>query len=310
MAKFVKWVEAGPDELLEDVAVRSLDSRLQPVMHYVPLAAKHPERDVENVHQMRVWARRATAAMSLYKELLPKRRRKWINAQLKAIRRAANDARDDDVFLQRLADDTQHAAAVRPLLDKVRSHRQESQRPIVAIWKELFELNRFPRRCVKLLRKVRLRDAAADAGPLRFGPWAARRIQPALDAFFAAAGADLSDVNALHRFRIAGKKLRYAVELLAPAFDESLRTQAYPAMQNLQERLGKINDVASAQARLKRWLEQANGSEHATYLQEMLSQEQQRLEQLRTEFLAWWNVGREAELRQLLTLHPLTPAVE
>ena len=124
MAKFVKWVEAGPDELLEDVAVRSLDSRLQPVMHYVPLAAKHPERDVENVHQMRVWARRATAAMSLYKELLPKRRRKWINAQLKAIRRAANDARDDDVFLQRLADDTQHAAAVRPLLDKVRSHRE------------------------------------------------------------------------------------------------------------------------------------------------------------------------------------------
>ena len=308
MAKFVKWVEAGVDELLEDVAVRSLDSRLQPVMHYVPLAAKHPERDIENVHQMRVWARRATAAISLYKELLPKRRRKWINSQLKAIRRAANDARDDDVFLQRLAEDTEHAAVAKPLLDKVRRHRQDSQRPIVELWKDLFELGRFPRRCVKLLRKVSLRGEAADAGPVRFGPWAVRHIQPMMDSFFAAAGADLSDVGAMHRFRIAGKKLRYAVELLAPAFGESLRTQAYPAMQDLQERLGKINDLAAAQARLKRWLEQAKGSEQAAYLQEMLSQEQQRLEERRSEFLTWWNAGREAELRQLLALQPLISA--
>jgi CHAD domain-containing protein len=79
-------------------------------------------------------------------------------------------------------------------------------------------------------------------------------------------------------------------------------------MQNLQERLGKINDLAAAQARLKRWLEQAKGSEQAAYLQEMLSQEQQRLEERRSEFLTWWNVGREAELRQLLTLQPLIPA--
>ena len=307
MAKFVKWVEAGSDEWLEDVAVRSLDSRLQPVMHYVPLAAKHPERDIENVHQMRVWARRAAAAMSLYEELLPKRRRKWINSQLKAIRRAANDARDDDVFLQRLAGDTEHAAAARPLLDKVQRHRQDSQRSIVELWEDLFELDRFPRRCAKMLRQVRLRGEAADAGPVRFGPWAASRIRPVMDAFFAAAGTDLSDLGAMHRFRIAGKKQRYAIELLAPASGESLRTQAYPALQNLQERLGKINDLASAQARLKRWLEQANGSQQAAYLQEMLIQEQRRLEERRSEFLAWWNARRKTELRRLLTLQPLNP---
>ena len=309
MAKFVKWVDAGADELLEDVAVRSLDSRLQPVMHYVPLAAKCPEGDIEHVHQMRVWARRATAAVSLYEELLPKRRRKWINSALKAIRRAANDARDDDVFAQRLAEDAHQAAAAR-LLGKVRHHRQDSQRPIVELWKDLFGLGRFPRRCAKLLRKVRLRGEAADAGPVRFGPWAACQIRPLIDSFFAAAAADLSDVNAMHRFRIAGKKLRYAMELLAPAFDESLRTPAYLTIQDLQERLGKINDLASARARLKRWLEQANGSEQAAYLREMLSQEQRRLEKERSEFLAWWNGGREAELRRLLTLRPLNPADE
>lgn len=308
MAKFVKWVEAGADELLEDVAVRSLDSRLQPVMHYVPLAAKHPERDIENVHQMRVWARRAAAAMSLYAELLPKRRRKWLNGQLKAIRRAANDARDDDVFLARLAEDTAHAAVAKPLLEKVRRHRQDSQRPIVDLWKELFELGRFPRRCAKLLRKVRLRGEVANAGPVTFRPWAESRIRPVIESFFTAAAADLSDVDAMHRFRIAGKKLRYAIELLAPAFGESLRTQAYPALQNMQDRLGEINDRAAAATRLKRWLEQAGGSQQAAYLQEMLRQEQLRLEERRNEFLAWWNVRREAELQPLLTLQSVAQA--
>ncbi len=168
MAKFMKWMEAGPDELLEDVAVRSLDSRLQSVMHYVPLAAKHPEQDVEYVHQMRVWARRASAALSLYEVLLPKRRRKWINAQLKRIRRAANDARDDDVFAQRLAGDQQQAAAAH-LLDQVRKHRRESQRPIVAVWQELFEHGRFPRRAAKLLRQSPLarRSGGRRPGPVR-----------------------------------------------------------------------------------------------------------------------------------------------
>ncbi len=183
----------------------------------------------------------------------------------------------------------------------MRQHRQESQQPIVEIWKELFQLGRFPRRCAKLLRKVRLRGEAAGSAPVRFGAWAAHRIQPASDSFFAASAADLSDVNAMHRFRIAGKKLRYVIELLAPAFSENLRTQAYPAIQDLQERLGKINDLAAAQARLKRWLEHGDGAEEAAYLREMLAEEQRRLEQRRAEFLAWWNGGREAELRQRLT---------
>jgi CHAD domain-containing protein len=300
MAKFIKWVEAVSDEMLEDVAVRSLDSRLQPLLHFVPLAAKHPEQDVEYVHQMRVWARRAAAAVSLYEPLLPKRRRKWMNAQLKRIRRAANDARDSDVFAQRLAADKKQPPAAH-LLAHVRIHRREAQQPIVAVWKELFEHGRFPRRAAKLLRKVRLRDEPAAIEPIRFGPWAKERIQPVLEQFFTTAAADMSRVEALHQFRIAGKKLRYAIELLAPAFAESLRTQAYPFIQDLQEKLGKINDLATAETRLKRWLEHAADAGETAYLQELLNQEQRCLEERSNEFLAWWNGGREADLRRLLT---------
>ena len=177
------------------------------------------------------------------------------------------------------------------------------------LWKDLFEHGRFPRRSAKLLRKVRLRGEAADAGSVRFGPWAVPRSSRCWTSSSPRPpGPTDPDVDAMHRFRIAGKKLRYAVELLAPAFGEALRTQAYPAIQELQERTRQDQRLASAQARLKRWLEQAEGSEEAAYLQDMLNQEQQRLEERRSEFLAWWNGGRQAELRQLLALQPLISA--
>jgi CHAD domain-containing protein len=264
------------------------------------LAAKHPEQDVEYVHQMRVWARRASAAVSLYESLLPRRRRKWISAQLKWIRRAANDARDSDVFALRLAADQRQPAAAH-LLHQVLKHRCESQQPIVEVWKELFEHGRFPRRAAKLLRKVGLRDEATVPGSVRFGPWAQSQIQPVLNQFFAAAAGDMTQVEAMHRFRIAGKKLRYAIELLSPAFAEGLRGQAYLLIQELQDKLGKINDLASARVRMKHWLEHAEGAGETAYLQHILDQEQCHLEERRSEFLDWWTGGRQADLRQLLT---------
>ena len=259
MAKFIKWMEASPDELLEDVAVRSLDSRLQPVMHFVPLAAKHPEQDVEYVHQMRVWARRASAAVSLYETLLPKRRRKWINAQLKWIRRAANDARDSDVFALRLAGD-QPQSARRTCWTRSASTAASLSGRSSKCGRSCSNTGGFNGEPLSCCAKSACETERTPADPVRFGPWAQCQIQPVLDQFFATAAGDMTQVEAMHRFRIAGKKLRYAIELLAPAFAEGLRTQAYPFIQDLQEKLGKINDLASAHVRMKRWLELADGA--------------------------------------------------
>ena len=58
--------------------------------------------------------------------------------------------------------------------------------------------------------------------------------------------ADLSDVANLHQMRISGKRVRYAMELLAGAFDDSFRTELYPIYAEVQELLGTINDHATA----------------------------------------------------------------
>ena len=78
-------------------------------------------------------------------------------------------------------------------------------------------------------------------------------MAPAATAFFAAADGDLSDVKALHSFRIAGKRLRYAMELFAAAFPPAFREELYPLVEELQEKLGEINDHAAAAARLEEW---------------------------------------------------------
>src|SRR5205823_1439505 len=57
-----------------------------------------------------------------------------------------------------------------------------------------------------------------------------------------AADEDLSDYANLHRVRIEGKRLRYAMEVFADCFPAEFRDELYPQVEALQETLGKAND--------------------------------------------------------------------
>jgi CHAD domain-containing protein len=296
MGTYSKWVQASPEETVLDVAARSLQERLEPVLNYLPLAARKADDDVEYVHQVRVWSRRAVAALDLYKDLLPRRRRKWMKAQLNRIRRSANDARDDDVFALRLAGVLDQPGTAL-LLDKVQRHRRRSQAPIVSVYEELTAKDLLARRGAKLVKKVRLR---ARGQCVHFGKWAKCRFRTEVDEFLQAAAGDLHDIQVLHQFRIAGKRLRYAAELLAAAFKPTFRADVYPVIEDLQERLGEINDHATARVRLERWAEQSETDEERTCLCGMIHQEQQQLTAAHAQFFPWWNSDREGQLKDAL----------
>ncbi len=290
-----KWIKATPDELVTDVAKRSLQGRLKPVQHYLPLAAQSAEDDVEYVHQLRVWSRRAQAALQMYRELLAESRAAWVEKQLKRIRSATNDARDDDVFANRLMADEADAGAAR-LLERVRAHRFKAQQQVLEVYERLKRKDRFDRRVAKLLKRVHVRGKKKGKKP-KFGKWAGPRFRPLVCDFFEAGREDFSVNDKLHQFRIVGKKFRYALELLSSAFPDELRSEVYPLLSKLQEKLGEINDHATAQARIQYWIDQDDQPKGLDYLQNMLECEHKQLDERRTAFFAWWTPDRQQRMQ-------------
>src|SRR5438876_3295955 len=95
-----KWIPGlEPTTPVADAARRALDLRLRVVHHYLPLAVKHADEDLEHVHQLRVGTRRARAALDIFGSCLPDKALKKARKQLKRLRRAAGEARDWDGFL-------------------------------------------------------------------------------------------------------------------------------------------------------------------------------------------------------------------
>jgi CHAD domain-containing protein/uncharacterized protein Yka (UPF0111/DUF47 family) len=293
-----KWVQGvSPADRNIDVAVRTMGGRLDAVLHYLPLAAEKADEDAEYVHQLRVWTRRATAALRLYEDLLPRRRCSWLKKQLKRMRRAANNARDCDVLVQRLAKKSAGRGTKR-WLEATRAERAEAQGAIVAVAERLLREDRFPRRIAKLLERTRSRgEQALDPERERFGTWARTRLRLMVDQFFAAVPADREDAVALHRFRIAGKRLRYAMELVAGAFPERLRTELYPIVEALQDRLGEINDLATAMTRLARKIEESSDAREAAGWRRLLAGERHKLDEAGRGFWEWCTPRLVEDLR-------------
>jgi CHAD domain-containing protein len=292
-----KWItNARPNEPVTHVAAASLRSRLKQVRRYLPRAARRAEQDAEHIHQLRVWTRRAAAALEIFQPFLPKRRAKWTRSQLKRIRRAAGDARDLDVLLDRLEHWSNPPVALAPLIRDVRRRRQAAQPAVVEVDRELRERDLLKRRCRQLVKRVRIRQESSQEAAC-YGAWSDRQLTAVIDPFFEAAAADLSDLENLHALRIAGKQLRYTMELVAGAYPGRFRQELYGEISALQEKLGAINDHRVAQARFLTWSEESPDESCSQLLQELAAAEGGRLEQERTRFFTWWTPQRSAGLR-------------
>jgi CHAD domain-containing protein len=304
-----KWIaDVSAEQPVSELARRALDLRLSSVWHHLPLAAQLAADDVEHVHLLRVATRRAAATLRLFKDLLPRRRRRWLTKQLRRIRRAAGEARDFDVLEERLphwAGDNQ-SDEIQDELKKVHDCRLSAQGSIVEVHRRLRRKG-FPERAAELVSRTRWR---ADEAPEPTVALAAQhRLRPFVDEFFTAAQLPANDAEALHRLRILGKRLRYAMEIFAGAFDPSFREQLYPQIEEVQERLGEISDRATAIERFKEWSAARHSRRRQERLRHLLELQQTSFEESRQEFLAWWTSERVAELAEQFA-RVLAPPIE
>lgn len=296
-----KWVKpSSAAQPVSEVARQALLPRLESAWQFFLHAATEPEKDVEYVHQARVWSRRSIAALSFFRDVLPKRKRKSAAKRLKQMRRAAGDARDNDVLAARLA-----ALANRPdhpdagaacLLAKVQADRAAAQQPLIELSARL-ERKGLAARLTRLAERARWRAKGAEPDFRRF---CHARLRSAARRFFKKTRGDLSNTPALHALRIEAKRLRYTMELCAAAYPAAFRKQLYPQIEQLQERLGEVNDHAAAGQRFRCWHDASADADVRATLRALMRQEEESLAAARQGLLAWWTVGRAEKLRASL----------
>ena len=254
-----KWINGlSPGMSVADAARVVLAARFEVVRQYLPLAAERPDEDTEHVHQLRVGTRRAGAAVRVFAGCLPRKHLRAAKRTLRTIRRAAGDARDCDVFLEHL---TAHQETAPPeakpafdfLLGYALGERTASQARLVEAAEEAgpgFAPD-------TALLPAHVRPPRDDDAPRTFGDLSAVHLGELLGTFNVAVEADPSDPPALHQLRILGKQLRYATEIFAGCFAPPLKEALYPAVEELQETLGEIQDAAVGVVRLEGLRERA-----------------------------------------------------
>src|SRR5689334_2715664 len=229
MAVSGKWIEGiGRETAVDEAARKSLEPRLAAVARCLPLAAHLAEHDVEHVHRLRVATRRACAALKLYKEVLPGKPSHWIKRRLRKVRKAAGDARDLDVLSQRLL--AEYSEKAEPVVELIKEERTCVQNAIMRAAAKCSRDDRYVRKMAKLIGGINSphKDNGAQDSTIKFGPWARTQLAHITREFFDAVPDQSSSLAALHQFRIRAKALRYAIELVAPAFPSELRDSAYP----------------------------------------------------------------------------------
>lgn len=298
-----KWVEGiQPRSGVADAAAISLSARLAPVAHWLALAAGKGEQDIEFVHQLRVSTRRAAAALVLYRDFVASGKRRWLEKRLKKIRKAAGAARDLDVLALRLRNEFGDDPGAEALLATLASARADAQPPIRKIYDRIREKERFTRKSYRLVEDTRVRgeEGARGSDADRFEAWAQAELREAGRRFFNAMPHDMGDVAALHEFRIEAKALRYAMELLAPAFGPEMRKTHYRVVEEVQERLGEINDLAAGAIRLRQAVKGIDDPAGEALLATIAERDEAaRIEKVAA-FGKWWSPARASRLKDSL----------
>src|SRR5262245_24344658 len=104
MPRFAKWlIDVAPGAPVDQVARKALTTRLRAVAWYLD-AAIGGEDESEAIHQLRIWTRRADAALRLFAPALPDRTARRLRRLLRTIRRKAGAVRDCEIQRQQFED--------------------------------------------------------------------------------------------------------------------------------------------------------------------------------------------------------------
>lgn len=277
-------------------------------------AADALERQVQDVRRLRVATRRAAAALRAFARCCPQTKARQVRQMLRRLRREAGAVRDCDVQLAAIdrlerecaAEPVASGDGPHPLAPALRRLRAALRRDRRKAYARLARL-RGRREALRRASDELLAGVAALAGGAKADGWrrparartlrrtAHRQLARTVAAFRAAAACDLRRFDDLHELRIAGKRLRYTMEIFVGCYDRAFRSELYRRLKDIQDRLGAINDADQLRRLVERRLNRraASADPRRVELRESLARLHAHLHEqagsAQRAFLEWWS---------------------
>ena len=227
------------------------------ILYWAPLAAAG-EDGPEPVHQMRVATRRLRSAISVFRRATASPSVAQADAGLKALAAALGPARDWDVFNDGIGakiglafprdQDDGHAVA-----DLLAATQRQREAGYVAL-RRLVSAPEFRQLGIRLAALAATRpweDEVDEDGrtalAMQLEIFAAMVLNRRWKRMFSE-GKDIEQLEtpALHAIRLRAKRLRYAAEFFATLFPPKAARRFIQRLSELQEKLGTLNDGATA----------------------------------------------------------------
>ena len=238
--------------------------------------------DADQVHDLRVASRRFGQILAVLDGTSGARGVRKMRRRVKDTIRLAGAVRDYDIAANLIA----KSGAPARLQARLKQRRSEAERELVAA------LNDWVDRAFAEKWRARLNDLGEQDGSL--APSERQTLIHAAQRLFDRANKINGSARALHKLRIAAKKLRYTMELMP--FGQG----PVAPIKKLQAKLGEINDYESA----RRIAEEEGAS------RELLDRLAESQEKKIKQFRRYWKrefAGKEEGWLAILT-HPRTPA--
>lgn len=251
--------------------------------------------DPDGIHRLRVATRRAIIALKAFDELTPSGDSRWFRRRLRRVRRVSGEARDLDVMAARFGHVTKadaDAKARRLLVSMLAQERPATLEPIAAMYERLREddwSGRLERLVVRMDR---------DRERVLLSTYGRRRLKSLVRRFFAYADPWSLGDERIHRLRIEGKRVRYALEIFAPVLPRRVCTKVQRSLERLQDNLGSFTDHAAAADRLRHWSGRLETPADRRILAAIRRREVREAARARTAIRKWWTRSRRRELQR------------
>lgn len=240
--------------------------------------------DPEDLHQMRVATRKMRAIFRAARPMLSLEWAEALRGELAWLGGALGPARDLDVFLSHLLQETEKLSpaeqnALTPRRMALEQERTDAQTVVLRTLEQ--------ERYLRLLERL---DAAAEAPEIKSAEVSlvnlARSDYKKLKRTMRDCPADPPPAQ-LHRLRILGKRARYAAELAEPSGGKPV-SRFMEQLKNFQDLLGEHQDAAVAEARLRKWAGETSDPLTSLVLGRLIERQYARQQHVRSRLVDAW----------------------